>query len=70
VPLTGISEDGLKWMETMWNDPTMKAQGREYFRQARDPQTQASHYDDIFKTNPDVQFEEFAEDWIFKAAST
>ncbi|KAI3318423.1 hypothetical protein HD806DRAFT_315620 [Xylariaceae sp. AK1471] len=70
VPLTGISEDGLKWMETMWNDPVTKALGREYFQQARDPQTHNAMYEDIFKGIPGVKSEKFAEDWVFERTST
>ncbi|KAI1741187.1 putative glutathione S transferase [Xylaria scruposa] len=69
VPLKGISEDALKWMETMWNDPVIKAQGREYFRQAQDPQTEVPVYDDVFKNSPDVTSGKFTEDWVFEAAS-
>ncbi|KAI0547199.1 putative glutathione S transferase [Xylaria curta] len=69
VPLKGISEDALKWMETMWNDPVIKAQGREYFRQAQNPQTEVPAYDDVFKNSPDVTFGKFTEDWVFEAAS-
>ncbi|KAI8944467.1 putative glutathione S transferase [Xylaria longipes] len=69
VPLTGISEDALKWIETMWNDPVIKAQGREYFRQAQDPQTKVLLYDDVFKNSPDVTSREFTEGWVFEAAS-
>ncbi|KAI0478352.1 putative glutathione S transferase [Xylaria cf. heliscus] len=69
VPLTGISQDALKWMETMWNDPVVKAQVTEYFRQAQDPQTEMPRYDDLFKNTPNVTFGKFTEDWVFKAAS-
>ncbi|KAI3336253.1 putative glutathione S transferase [Ustulina deusta] len=69
VPLTGITDEGLGWMETMWNDPVMKAQAREYFRQARDPQTRMALYDDVFKAIPDVTCGTFTEDWIFDGAS-
>lgn len=66
MPLTGIGEDALKWMETMWNDPVVKAQAREYFRQAQDPQSGIPHYDDVFRSSPDVTFRKFTEDWVFK----
>ncbi|KAI0400637.1 putative glutathione S transferase [Xylaria palmicola] len=69
VPLTGLDEDGVKWMETMWNHPVMKAQGREYFRQAQDPQTQMLPYDDVFKNTPGVESGKFTEDWSFKGPS-
>ncbi|KAI0184906.1 hypothetical protein EV127DRAFT_442997 [Xylaria flabelliformis] len=69
VPLKGISEDALKWMETMWNDPVIKAQGREYFRQAQDPQTEVPVYDNVFKNSLDVTSGKFTEDWVFDAAS-
>ncbi|KAI0007098.1 hypothetical protein F4779DRAFT_619980 [Xylariaceae sp. FL0662B] len=66
LPLTGISEDGLKWMAKMWNDPVMKAQGREYFRQAQDPLTKVEKYEDIFRGNPNVKYSQFTEDWTFE----
>jgi hypothetical protein len=66
----GISEDGLKWIETMWNDPVMKAQGKEYFRQAQDSQTKVAVYDDVFIENADVKSERFPEDWSFEYTST
>ncbi|KAI0529821.1 putative glutathione S transferase [Xylaria digitata] len=69
VPLTGITEDGLKWMNTMWNDPVMKEQAGEYFRQARDPQTRMALYDDVFKDSADVTSSTFAEDWVFNMGS-
>ncbi|KAI0449492.1 putative glutathione S transferase [Xylaria acuta] len=69
VPLTGIGEDALKWMETMWNDPVIKVQGREYFRQAQDPQTEMLPYDDVFKNSPDVTSGKFTADWVFEATS-
>ncbi|KAI0437088.1 putative glutathione S transferase [Xylaria telfairii] len=69
VPLTGISEDALRWMETMWNDPVIKAQAREYFRQAQDPQSEIPHYDDVFKNTPEVTFGKFTEEWVFKGPS-
>jgi hypothetical protein len=52
-------------MGTMWNHPVMKAQGREYFRQERDPQTQVTVYDDVFSDRLDVTSGKFAEDWSF-----
>ncbi|KAI1097417.1 putative glutathione S transferase [Jackrogersella minutella] len=66
LPLTGISEDGLKWMAKMWNDPVMKQQAREYFKQAQSPSTMVEKYENIFKGNPDVEYSRFSEDWIFE----
>lgn len=65
LPLEGINSDGLEWMSTMWNDPVTKAQGRDYFQQANDPQTTTERYDDIFKGNPEIQYGRFDEDWEF-----
>ncbi|OTA54205.1 hypothetical protein K449DRAFT_439614 [Hypoxylon sp. EC38] len=65
LPTTGISEDGLKWMAKMWNDPIMKQQAREYFKQAEDPSTVVERYENIFKDNPDIQYSQFTEDWTF-----
>ncbi|KAI1161720.1 putative glutathione S transferase [Nemania serpens] len=69
VPLTGIDEDALKWMETMWNHPVMKAQGRDYFRQERNPETLMAHYDSVFSDKPDVTRGKFAEDWVFDSTA-
>ncbi|KAI8623304.1 putative glutathione S transferase [Xylariaceae sp. FL1651] len=66
VPLTWISGEGLEWMATMWSDPALKAQGNEYFRQAEDPQTKISAYDDLFENKYDVKSERFTKDWAFK----
>ncbi|KAI1141799.1 hypothetical protein F5Y05DRAFT_410360 [Hypoxylon sp. FL0543] len=68
LPLTGISQDGLNWMAKMWNDPVMKQQAREYFRQAKDPLTVVEAYENIFRDNPDIQYTQFTEDWTFDAS--
>ncbi|KAI1473077.1 uncharacterized protein F4812DRAFT_38210 [Daldinia caldariorum] len=65
LPLTGISEDGLKWMAKMWNDPVMKSQAREYFRQAENPLSRIEKYEDIFKGNSGVEYSQFTKDWEF-----
>ncbi|KAI2469631.1 hypothetical protein F4781DRAFT_211081 [Annulohypoxylon bovei var. microspora] len=65
LPLTGISEDGLEWMAKMWNDPIMKQQSREFFRQAQNPLTIVEKYENIFRENPDVEYSQFPEDWVF-----
>ncbi|KAI0836358.1 hypothetical protein F5Y06DRAFT_273992 [Hypoxylon sp. FL0890] len=65
LPLTGISEDGLRWMAKMWNDPVMKQQARRYFEQAKDPLTVVEPYENIFKDNSDVQYCQFTENWTF-----
>ncbi|KAH6646575.1 glutamine amidotransferase subunit pdxT [Truncatella angustata] len=65
LPLDGISQDALRWMATMWNDPVMKEQAVWYFKQAEDPATCTPKYDDIFKGNPDVHFGQFDKNWEF-----
>ncbi|KAI1273123.1 putative glutathione S transferase [Xylaria sp. FL0933] len=69
VPLTGLSDEGRKWMATMWNDPVMKAQVKVYFQQAANPESYVAAYDDVFKGNPDVTTGTFTEDWVFDGAS-
>ncbi|KAI0431592.1 putative glutathione S transferase [Xylaria sp. FL1042] len=69
VPLTGISEEARKWMATMWNDPVMKAQAKEYFRQAADQQSCMLPYDNVFKASADVTSGTFTEDWVFDETS-
>ncbi|KAI1371036.1 hypothetical protein F4677DRAFT_450747 [Hypoxylon crocopeplum] len=70
LPLTGISEDGLKWMAKMWNDPVMKLEAKEYYRQAQSPLTRIEKYEDIFKGNADIEYGQFSEDWTFNSANT
>ncbi|KAI2610582.1 hypothetical protein GGR54DRAFT_643411 [Hypoxylon sp. NC1633] len=67
LPLTGISEDGLKWMATMWNDPVMRLEAKEYSRQAQDPSTELAKYEDIYRGNSDVEYGRFSMDWTFDA---
>lgn len=67
VPLTGAGEDALKWMETMWNHPVMKALGREYFRQEASSQSHMAVYDNVFSEKPDVTRGKFTEDWVFES---
>ncbi|XXG95710.1 hypothetical protein Hte_001980 [Hypoxylon texense] len=62
LPLTGITEDGLKWMAKMWNDPAIKAEVDGYFAQAQDPLSRIEHYENIFRDNPDVQYSQFSRD--------
>ncbi|KAI0965620.1 putative glutathione S transferase [Xylaria arbuscula] len=65
VPLAGLTQEGVKWITTMWNDPVMKAQEREYFRQAADPLSAMKPYDDIFVDSPGITSGTFTEDWVF-----
>jgi hypothetical protein len=65
LPLDGITEDGLNWMATMWEDPVIVAQSHDYFEQAKDPKTFVEHYEDIFKGNPEIRYGQFHEDWKF-----
>ncbi|KAI8957430.1 hypothetical protein F5Y11DRAFT_339672 [Daldinia sp. FL1419] len=67
LPLTGISEDGLKWMAKMWNDPIMKLQAQEYFRQAKSPLSRIEKYENIFKNSSDIEYGQFTEDWTFES---
>ncbi|KAI1458104.1 putative glutathione S transferase [Annulohypoxylon moriforme] len=65
LPLTGISEDGLKWVAKMWNDPIIKQHSQQYFRQAQNPLTIVEKYENIFRGNPNVEYSQFSEDWTF-----
>ncbi|KAJ5621786.1 hypothetical protein N7528_006569 [Penicillium herquei] len=67
LPLTGASIYALKWIETMWNDPSMRKLIHNYYLQAKDPKTCIEHYDDIFRGHDDIQFGTFPEDWTFHA---
>jgi hypothetical protein len=52
-------------MKTMWSDTKIKEQSVRLIRQAERPETAYPLYDDIFKGNPDVKYEQFTEDWEF-----
>ncbi|KAG6354521.1 hypothetical protein INS49_004538 [Diaporthe citri] len=66
LPLTGISDQGLDWMETVWKNPKLKSIGKDYFAQTEDTATKVDHYDDIFSGNPSVKYGFFTEDWEFE----
>ncbi|KAI1846871.1 hypothetical protein JX266_007092 [Neoarthrinium moseri] len=65
LPIDGISDDGLAWMATMWNHPVMKAQAHDYFEQRKDPSIYVDKYENLFKGNAEVHFDQFDEDWEF-----
>ncbi|KAG5207047.1 Glutamine amidotransferase subunit pdxT [Trichophyton interdigitale] len=67
LPLTGATPEALEWMKRMWSHPKIKEIVHGYYLQKERPETTISHYDDIFKGNPDVQFGWFPEDWEFSA---
>ncbi|KAH7313204.1 glutamine amidotransferase subunit pdxT [Rhexocercosporidium sp. MPI-PUGE-AT-0058] len=66
LSLATASPEAVSWMKTMWSDPTLMKLSKDYFRQAENPETAIPHYDDIFKSNPDIQYGRFEEDWKFK----
>jgi hypothetical protein len=66
--LVTATPEALAWMKKMWNDPILKLLAKDYFKQHEDPETAISQYDDLFKGNPDVKYEFFAEDWEFTGA--
>ncbi|KFY86147.1 hypothetical protein V498_07588, partial [Pseudogymnoascus sp. VKM F-4517 (FW-2822)] len=68
LPLTTASPEALLWAKKMWSDPTLKLLGKDYFKQAEDPETAIIRYDDVFKGNPEILFGRFEEDWEFTAA--
>ncbi|KFY47725.1 hypothetical protein V496_10480 [Pseudogymnoascus sp. VKM F-4515 (FW-2607)] len=65
LPLTTASPEALLWAKKMWSDPTLKLLGKDYFKQAEDPETAIIRYDDVFKGNPEILFGRFEEDWEF-----
>jgi hypothetical protein len=67
LPLATASPEVLAWMKKMWSDPTLRALGKDYFEQAKNPETLLEKYNDIFKGNPDVEYGLFEEDWEFKS---
>ncbi|KAL4889211.1 class I glutamine amidotransferase-like protein [Aspergillus ambiguus] len=70
LPLDTANNDALAWMETMWNDPTMRRLSSSYYRQADRPESRIAHYDDIFKGYDDIQAGQFPEDWTFTRAAS
>lgn len=54
-------------MKRMWSHPKIKEIVHGYYLQKDRSETTISHYDDIFKGNPDIQFGWFPEDWEFSA---
>lgn len=69
LPLDTASSEALAWLKRMWEEPTLKALGKDYFKQVADPETSLPQYDDVFKGNSDVQFGLFDEDWAFEGKS-
>lgn len=67
LPLTGATPEALEWMKRMWSHPKIKEIVHAYYLQKERPETTISHYDDIFKGNPDIQFGWFPENWEFSA---
>ncbi|KAJ6089784.1 hypothetical protein N7467_005000 [Penicillium canescens] len=65
VPLDAAGPDALAWMEKMWSDPVFRALGDRYYGQAKDPESQIAHYDDIFRGSEDIQYSLFPQDWTF-----
>ncbi|KAJ5762310.1 uncharacterized protein N7511_005692 [Penicillium nucicola] len=68
VPLDAAGPGALAWMEKMWNDPVFRALGDRYYGQAKDPQSQIAHYDDIFSGREDIQYSVFPQDWTFSVS--
>ncbi|WPH00013.1 Hypothetical protein R9X50_00283600 [Acrodontium crateriforme] len=64
LPATGISDEGLKWMKTMWSDPKMRLLQASYFEQALNPDTVMPNYDNIFP-GTSVKMGSFPENWTF-----
>ncbi|KAF7715163.1 GST N-terminal domain-containing protein [Penicillium ucsense] len=65
LPLDSASEEALKWMAKMWNDPVFKGLAHRYHGQATDPESRIPHYDDIFRERDDIKYRVFPEDWTF-----
>jgi hypothetical protein len=57
--------EAIAWMKTMWSDPKIKEESVRLIRQADRPETAIPAYDDLFRGNPDVKYEQFTEDWEF-----
>jgi hypothetical protein len=53
----------------MWEDPTMKALGEDYFIQLENPETSIPKYDDKWKNDPtvDAKWGIVPKDWKFTA---
>jgi len=68
--LTSASPEVIAWIKKMWSDPTIKAIGKDIFRQAKNPDTLVPHYEDLYKGNDDIKFGQFEEDWEFTVKET
>jgi glutathione S-transferase len=66
LPLETATPETLKWIQKMWADPVLKRLGKDYFKQAEDPETVIPKYDDVYKGNPDITYGRFEEDWDFQ----
>ncbi|KAL2061862.1 hypothetical protein VTL71DRAFT_7240 [Oculimacula yallundae] len=66
LPLNTASPEALAWIKRMWSDPTLKRLGKDYFKQAQNPDTAILKYDDIFKDVPGIRYGLFEEDWGFE----
>lgn len=69
LPLDTATPEALGWMKRMWEEPKLKELGRDYFKQAENPETSLPQYDDVFRGNADVHFGTFDEGWVFEGKS-
>ncbi|OAX84243.1 hypothetical protein ACJ72_01383 [Emergomyces africanus] len=66
LPLTTAAPEAILWMKTMWNDDSIKIVISDYFRQAKNPESFVSKYENIFRDrHPDIVYGSFTEDWEF-----
>jgi glutathione S-transferase len=65
LALDSATPDALKWMATMWNDPSIKKIVGNYYRQAERPETRIERYENIFADREDIHSSIFPEDWKF-----
>jgi hypothetical protein len=49
----------------MWNDPAFRSLSAKYYMQAKDPETRIEHYDDIYRGEEGIYYDQFPEDWTF-----
>ncbi|KKK17249.1 putative glutathione S transferase [Aspergillus rambellii] len=65
LPLDTATPEALKWMETMWNNPSMRKIIHRYYQQVERPETRIEKYEDMFRGQDDISYTTIPEDWTF-----
>jgi len=66
LPLSTATRKALTWMETMWDDPILRAVAHGYHEQAEKPETFIEKFEDIFRdSDPSIEYGKFEKHWKF-----